>query len=57
MQVPIPVRAVVEEGLDGVEVFAGVEVSTHPQVHQLEPHPCGLQYKNPESVKVKEILR
>ena len=55
VRVPISVWAVVEEGLDGVKVFAGVEVSTHPQVHQLEPHPRGLQYKNPESVKIKEM--
>ena len=39
-------RTIVEEGLQGVNVLTVIKVTVHPQVHQLESHPSGLQQQN-----------
>jgi len=43
---PITVGTIVEEGLQGIKVLTVIEVAVHPQVHQLKPHPAGLQQEN-----------
>ena len=48
MALPITVGAIVEEGLQGIKVLTVIEVAVHPQVHQLKPHPAGLEQENSE---------
>ena len=43
---PITVGTIVEEGLEGIKVLTVIEVAVHPQIHQLEPHPAGLEQEN-----------
>ena len=48
MALPITVGAIVEEGLQGIKVLTVIEVAVHPHVHQLKPHPAGLEQENSE---------